>query len=118
MKYCLLSRNSPTQLITNLSNEFNSDLPLTFLWYLTNWLVSNKVFLNEYDPIIIFEKVSKQEWFKNLYDSDKDGYSIVTLCQSTYHLDGPFLLMFYCNDEKLFAILLEGKLLDSAKPCR
>jgi hypothetical protein len=26
--------------------------------------------------------------------------------------------MFYCNDEKIFAILLEGKLLDSAKPCR
>ncbi len=68
--------------------------------------------------MIIFEKVSQGEFLTNLYDSDKHGYSIVTLCQSIYHIDGPFLLMFYCNDEKIFAILLEGKLLDSAKPCR
>jgi hypothetical protein len=118
LKNCLLSSTTKTQSTSLISTEFNSDLPLTFLWYITNWLVSNKAFLNEYDPIIIFEKISRQELITNLYDSDKHGYSIVTICQHTYHMDGPFLLMFYCNDEKIFAILLEGKLIDSAKPCR
>ena len=104
LKTCLLSSTS----IKPYSNstEFNSDLPLTFLWYITNWLVSNKVFLNEYDPIVIFEKISRQELITNLYDSDKHGYSIVTICQYTYNIDGPFLLIFYCNDKKIFAILL------------
>ena len=118
LKICFLSTNSPIPLSTELAEELNSDLSLTFLWYITNWLASNKVFRNEYDPLIIFAKVSQQEFLRNLYDSDTHGYSIVTLCQSINHLDGPFLLMFYCNDGKLFAILLEGKLLDSAKPCR
>jgi hypothetical protein len=27
-------------------------------------------------------------------------------------------MMFYCDDERIFAILLEGNLMDSAKPCR
>ncbi|CAF4417614.1 unnamed protein product, partial [Rotaria sp. Silwood2] len=111
-KNCLLST---TNKIQTISYEFNSNLPLTFLWYITNWLVSNKVFLNEYDPINIYEKISRQEFITNLYDSDKHGYSIVTLCELTYYIDGPFLIMFYCNDERIFAILLEGKLMDSAK---
>ncbi len=118
LKICFLSTNFQIPLIKEIVNEFNSDLSLTFLWYITNWLASNKVFLNEYDPLIIFEKVSQQEFLRNLYDSDKHGYSIVTLCQSINHIDGPFLLMFYCNDGNIFAILLEGKLLDSSKPCR
>ena len=109
---------SSTYTISIISTEFNSDLPLTFLWYITNWLVSNKAFINEYDPIIIFEKISRQELITNIYDSDKHGYSIVTICQYTYHIDGPFLLIFYCDDEKIFAILLEGKLMDSSKACR
>lgn len=117
-KICFISPIYKTELTKKISKKFNSDLSLTFLWYITNWLVSNKIFLNEYDPIIIFEKVSHHEYLTNLYDSDKHGYSIVTLCQSTYHIDGPFLLMFYCNHEKIFAILLDGKLMDSAKPCR
>ncbi|CAF3723868.1 unnamed protein product [Rotaria sp. Silwood1] len=115
-KNCLLSTINKTQTIEILSYEFNSNLSLTFLWYITNWLVSNKVFLNEYDPINIYEKISRQEFIKNIYDSDKHGYSIVTLCELTYYIDGPFLIMFYCNDERIFAILLEGKLMDSAKP--
>lgn len=118
LKNCFISTNSKIPLISNILNEFHSDLPLTFLWYITNWLTSNKAFLNEYDPIIIFEKVSRQELFTNIYDSDKHGYSIVILCEYTYHTDGPFLLMFYCSDQRIFAILLEGKLMDSTKPCR
>ena len=115
LKTCLLS---VTNKIQTIANELNSDIPLTFLWYITNWLVSNKVFPNEYDPIVIFEKVSHQDFFTNLYDSDQHGYSIVTLCQSSYYLDGPFLIMFYCDDERLFVILLDGQLMDSSKSCR
>ncbi|CAF1017726.1 unnamed protein product [Rotaria sordida] len=114
-KNCLLSTINQKQTILKISYEFNSNLSLTFLWYITNWLVSNKVFLNEYDPIKIYEKILHQEFITNIYDSDKHGYSIITLCQLTYYIDGPFLIMFYCNDERIFAILLEGKLMDSSK---
>lgn len=117
-KHCFLSTTNKLQSILNVSDEFNSNLPLTFLWYLTNWLSSNKVFPNEFDPIVLFEKVSHQEFITNIYDSDIHGYSIVTLCESTDYFDGPFLFMFYCNDERIFAILLEGKIMDSAKSCR
>lgn len=115
LKLCLLSTINLTK--TMLEN-IHFDLDLSFLWYLTNWLVYNKVFLNEYDPIKIFEKISHHEYLTNLYDSDKHGYSIVTLCQLTYHIDGPFLLIFSCQDQKIFAILLDGKLLDSTKSCK
>ncbi|CAF1294716.1 unnamed protein product [Adineta steineri] len=115
LKTCLLSTDSKRKSLSIISNEFNTDLPLTFLWYITNWLVSNKVFPNEYDPIIIFEKISSQQFITNIYNSDKHGYSLVTLCKYTYDIDGPILMMFYCTDEKIFAILLEGKLMDSAK---
>ncbi|CAF3363459.1 unnamed protein product [Rotaria socialis] len=116
LKTCLLSTTKRPESILTMSKEFNSNLPFTFLWYITNWLVSNKVFLNEYDPIVTFEKVSRQELITNLYDSDRHGYSTVKLCALTYYMDGPFLIMFYCNDERIFGILLEGKLMDSAKP--
>lgn len=106
------------ELVLSISNEFNSNLPLTFLWFITNWLCFNKVFPNHYNPIVLFEKFSRQEFITNIYDSDKHGYSTIKLCESTYFIDGPLLIMFYCNDKRIFSILLEGKLIDSTKPCR
>ena len=119
LKKSFVSPPSP-QLPSNsgLCEEFDSHLPFAFLWYITNWLVSKKALANEGNPIDVFEKVCRQEYLTNIYDSDDDGYSIVTLCQRTYPVDGPLLMMFYCSDERVFAIVLEEALRDSSQACR
>lgn len=118
LKKSLVSPPSRLQSNSILCPEFNSNLPFTLLWYLTNWLVSKKTFPNEVNPTDVFGKVCRQEYLTKIYDSDDDGYSTVTLCQRVYPVDGPLLLMFYCSDECVFAIVLEEALRDSSQACR
>ncbi|CAF1069805.1 unnamed protein product, partial [Didymodactylos carnosus] len=102
----------------DLVEEFDHHLPFTFIWYIVIWLTSNKIFpnANNDDPTDVFSQCCKQQLMRKLYDSDEDGYSIVTLCRHVTNNNGPLLFMFHCDDQRTFSILLEGELLDSNKP--